>query len=240
MTAIGQTLEWTYLYVHAGETRPLAIGPGQGVHRFHVPPGEYELYAYGRETYIARPRLVVEAGDPVQIQVDVPMGRLPRLIGQPAPELTSIKGWKNGGPASLADFRGQVVVLDFWGFWCGPCVHEMPELMALHDKYRDRGLVVMGVHDDSVASIAEMDEKLAEIRRDLWKGRDLPFLVALDGGGETLIEGSTLKTRGATTAAYGVRAFPTTILIDRAGKVVGRFRPRANEDIARLEKLLGE
>lgn len=241
MAETGLTLDWTYMYVYAGETRPLSVGPGQGVHRLLLPPGEYLLHAYGRETYIARPRLVVSAEDPeVRMKVDAPLGRLPRLIGKPAPELTSIKAWKNGGPATLADFRGKIVLLDFWGYWCGPCVHEMPALMDLHDKYKDRGLVIIGVHDDSAASIEEMDKELAEARKDLWKGRDLPFLIALDGGGDTLIEGTDLKSRGATTAAYGVRSFPTTVLIDRDGRLVSRFRPRSNEDVEKLEKLLGE
>jgi len=49
----------------------------------------------------------------------------------------------NGGPLTLASLRGKVVLLDFWGEWCGPCVGSMPYLMKLYDKYRDKGLEII-------------------------------------------------------------------------------------------------
>jgi thiol-disulfide isomerase/thioredoxin len=110
-----------------------------------------------------------------KLQVDLPPHLAPEsLIGQRAPEFRQIKAWKNGGPVRLEDLRGKVVVLDFWGYWCGPCLGSMPRLMALHDKYEDKGLVIIAVHDDSVKSIEEMDAKLEEPKRLAWAGRDLP------------------------------------------------------------------
>jgi thiol-disulfide isomerase/thioredoxin len=159
-----------------------------------------------------------------------------QLIGKPAPELAKIKGWKNGEPTTLAALKGKVVILDFWGYWCGPCVHSMPELMALHDKYNDKGLVIVAVHDDSAESIADMDHRLEKARSEIWGGRDLPFLVALDGGGETQVEGRKGKASGATTAAYGINSFPTTVLIDRDGIVQGRCRASETD---RIERALG-
>jgi thiol-disulfide isomerase/thioredoxin len=120
---------------------------------------------------------------------------------------------------TLADLRGKDVLLDFWGYWCGPCLGTMPPLMKLHDQYKDRGLVIVGVHDDSVDSIVEMDQKLARARKQFWNGRDLPFHIALDGGGQTRVAGTGRFVRGATTAAYSVNAFPTTLLIGRDGIV---------------------
>jgi thiol-disulfide isomerase/thioredoxin len=131
--------------------------------------------------------------------------------------LRQIKGWKNGGPVKLADLRGKVVLLDFWGYWCGPCTLAMPKLMDLHDRYADKGLVIIAVHNDSVGSIKEMDRLLEERGiRGRW-GRDLPFLVALDGGAG-LVDSNHVVS--GTTAAYGVRAFPTTALIDKNGVLV--------------------
>ena len=100
--------------------------------------------------------------------------------------------------------------------------------MKLYDEFHDKGLVIVAVHDDSVGSIAEMDQKLQSIRARYWKGRDLPFVVALDGGGETRIVHSAGTTRGATTAAYGIRSFPTTLLIGRDGTLIGYVDPRGD------------
>ena len=160
------------------------------------------------------------------------------LVGRPAPELHQIKGWKNGGPVTLAELRGKVVILDFWGYWCGPCIASMPKLMELHEKYAKRGLVIIAIHDDSVGSIEEMDARLRSARINQWGGRDLPFLVALDGGGQTRIAGTDKTTRGATTAAYGVTAFPTSVLIDRNGSIIKKFHPHTF-DSNELEQLLG-
>ncbi len=240
LATLGIPLDWTYLYVFKGETRPIDCPGSEGVHELLLPPGDYKLYGYGRDTYTEMPPLTIRPGQSeADVAIDLRAGRLAYLLNKPAPELAQIKGWKNGGPTTLASLRGKVVLLDFWGYWCGPCVHGMPEMMALHDKYKDRGLVIIGVHDDSADSIEEVDSKLTATREKVWGGRDLPFLVALDGGGMTKIEGADDQSgRGATTAAYGVRSFPTHVLIDRAGNVVGRFNPHASDADERIEALL--
>jgi len=119
--------------------------------------------------------------------------------------------------------------MDFWGYWCGPCVGATSELMKLHDEFHDKGLVVVAIHDDSAASIEEMDQKLETVRKNLWNWRDLPFLVALDGGGLTRVVHSATTARGATTAAYGIHSFPTSLLIGRDGKVLCEFEVRAKD-----------
>ncbi len=224
LQALGQALEWANTYVYWNERhRPVQCASKERDFEFWLPPGRYKVHAYGTDTYDTKQELTIQDGETERkITLDLPADRISTLIGKPAPELTKIKGWKNGGPVKLADLRGKVVLLDFWGYWCGPCIRDMPELMELHDAYADKGLVIIAIHDDSVASIEDMDERLAQARKKHWGDRDLPFLVALDGGGLTPVPGDELSTSGATTAAYGIRAFPTSVLIDKQGNVAGK------------------
>src|SRR5688500_15853631 len=97
-----------------------------------------------------------------------------------APELSTTRHWSNSRPLTLQQLRGKYVLLDFWGYWCGPCLRATPRLMALHEAFSDRGLVVIGIHDASVNSIAEMNERLARTKTNLWMGHDIKYPLVLD------------------------------------------------------------
>ncbi len=231
MAGLKRPIGWTNVYLHRGAHRPLSFSSESGEYQFDLPPGTYKLSAYGTDLDTVETQIEVKKGmgELGPAPIDLPPTKVASLMGHPAPELQRIAAWKNGGPVRLADLRGKVVVLDFWGHWCGPCLRAMPALMALHDQFGDRGLVVIAVHDGSVKSIAELDERIATARQRQWFGRDLPFLVALDGD-------------GATTAAFGITTFPTSLLIDRDGNVVRQLDngPGVLEDNeAELSKLLG-
>ncbi|MCP5287291.1 MAG: TlpA family protein disulfide reductase [Burkholderiaceae bacterium] len=101
------------------------------------------------------------------------------------------------GPAlRLAEQRGQVVLVNFWASWCAPCKVEMPHLNRLADKYRDIGVVMLAVNvDDDPKKAAAEARKLG-----------INFPVLLD----------TAKT---ASKAYQLQAMPTTVLVDRDGKV---------------------
>ena len=172
------------------------------------------------------------------MNIDLPITIGAALVGQPAPPLQAIKGWKNSPPLTLEELRGKVVLLEFWGHWCGPCVASMPELMKLYDEFKGQGLEVIAVHDDSAESIAEMDQKLTNTRKTLWSGRDLPFPVALDGGGESRVPYTSGTRRGKTNAAYGINEYPTTIAIGRDGRIIGSFELRSDDARERVMKLL--
>jgi peroxiredoxin len=73
---------------------------------------------------------------------------LAQLIGNPAPDFSVKLLARSGARVSLANLRGQVVVLDFWGTYCGPCRQEMPKLEALSAKYSPAGLRVIGISED--------------------------------------------------------------------------------------------
>jgi glutathione peroxidase-family protein len=123
----------------------------------------------------------------------------------------------------------------------------MSKLFALHDQYHDKGLTVVGIHIDlgegeseRVDTAARLDERLAKTRRELWKGRDIPFLVALTSGQRTDFEtGADGQAFNVLAAKYGIQSYPTYVLIDRKGNVVKKFALH-DENIALLEKMLQE
>lgn len=195
----------------------------EGRFEFLLPPGEYRLRLGGWGKGLDVPGSggipLIEQQRSFRVepgQRSVDLGRtdlrvteIGKLVGRPAPELKGIVGWKNTRPIKLADLKGKVVLLVFWSFSCGPCIGSMPWYSGIHDRYAEKGLVVLGIHDAKAGSIEEMDRKVASAREKRWGGRDIPFPVALDGD----------KRQGNTCGAYRISWLPTLVLIDRDGKV---------------------
>ncbi len=232
----GRELGWTNVYASWKDHRLLSFNSTQGRFEFLLPAGSYHLWAYGTDVAAVEETFEVEPGQKERrLTIDLPPTRLTQLAGHPAPELREIKGWVGGEPVTLADLRGKPVLLEFWGHWCGPCIQHMPSLMDLHDELAEKGLVIIGIHDDSLETAEELESKLAEFTENRWAGRAIPFRIALDGGGRTPIEGTERSVNGATTAAYGITGWPTTVLIDPDGKVVGKYDGHRQE----LERMLG-
>jgi thiol-disulfide isomerase/thioredoxin len=123
------------------------------------------------------------------------------------PELT-VSEWIENEPLKLADLRGQVVLIDFWYEWCGPCRMAFPSLRDWQKKYKERGLVVIGLTDLQRTLDAEKsrEEKLDFLRR-FKKGNNMAYAVAV------------AEKAGDNLSNYGVSAFPTAVLIDRRGAV---------------------
>ena len=119
-----------------------------------------------------------------------------RLEGRPAPALNDLSQWLQTKGRSWEDYRGKVVLLDMWATWCGPCLAGIPKLEALHEKYADDGLVILGVH--SANGFKKMKRFV--------KSRELPYAFAAD-------------TKGKLGSALGVRFIPCYFVIDRNGVV---------------------
>jgi thiol-disulfide isomerase/thioredoxin len=155
-----------------------------------------------------------------------------QLRGEPAPEIV-VARWIDQKPVKLADLRGQVVLLDFWATWCGPCLASFPSLKEWHEKYKERGLIIIGLtRYYGTGEGREMlpDEEFAFLEK-FKKEHQLPFPFAVSEG-------------SANLNTYAVTGIPTAVLIDRQGKVrlVSTGTTPGNEAqlAAAIEKLLQE
>lgn len=126
----------------------------------------------------------------------------------------------NGNPVQLSDYRGKVVLLNFWATWCGPCTIEIPWFIEFEQEYKSRGFEVIGV---------SMDE-------DGWKAIK-PYIA------EHKVNYRVLLGNDSVTQLYGgVESLPTTFIIDRDGKFA--FAPHVglagkNEYLREIQSLLG-
>jgi uncharacterized protein (TIGR03067 family) len=233
-----QPIGWTNVMLLANGA-PVCEWMGKnGKFAFVAPAGKYSLHVYGSEIDAKYPDIVVpgERSEFVVEPIALSATAFALLKGKPVPELEGIIGW-SGEKVKFADLKGKYVLVEFWGYWCGPCVHSMPVLIELHEKYADKGLAIVGVHvdlDGEVDTAAKLDAKIAHPKKELWKGKDLPFPSALASGERSGPEGK----RGGPVAQYGIQHYPTTLLIDREGKLVGEFGARdikkASEEIEKL------
>lgn len=141
--------------------------------------------------------------------------QLKSLEGKTAPAL-ALKDWI-GEEQTLEGLRGKIVVIDFWGTWCPPCMKALPENVVLADKYRDKGVRFLGVHDSKRGF-----EKMPAVAKE----KKLNYPLAVDDG-------------GASAKAYQVRFWPTYVVIDRLGVVrAAGLKPDSVEKV--IEKLLEE
>ncbi len=120
-----------------------------------------------------------------------------------------IKKDMNGKIINLADFKGKYVLLDFWGSWCGPCRAGNPHLKDLYAMYKAKGFTIIGIANES-GTIAEASAAWKKaVRED-----GLPWIQVLNNDG---------KDKFDVTNIYEVSAFPTKILLDKDGKIIGRY-----------------
>jgi len=115
-------------------------------------------------------------------------------VNDAAPDFT-LKSLE-GTNLRLEEYRGQVVLINFWASWCGPCREEMPHLARLYEKYRASGFTVLAVNiDEDPAKAARLAQQLG-----------MRFPVLLDTGKQV-------------SRTYDLSAMPSTVLVDRDGRV---------------------
>ena len=129
---------------------------------------------------------------------------LKRFLGKPAPPF-ALKDM-NGGEVRLSDYRGKVVLLNFWYSACFPCRAETPGLITLYRSYRDRGLVVLGINTDAIIMPDDRGSMLRKFRDSF----DIPYPVLMG-------DRKVYDNYGKTPIA------PITLLVDRRGTIARVF-----------------
>ena len=133
--------------------------------------------------------------------------------GQPAPNFKVIT--TSGQPVSLENYRGYVLVIDFFATWCQPCRESIPHLIEMNRKYGKQGLQVLGMSAD------EDGERLVKV---FANDHRITYPIALAGE--------------STVVDFGVRSVPVMFIIDKKGSVAGVFRGFTDEVGRSTEQLI--
>jgi thiol-disulfide isomerase/thioredoxin len=140
------------------------------------------------------------------------------LIGQPAPDF-SLED-VDAQPVRLADYKGQVVMVDFWGTWCPPCRTAMPKLAELNDEYADQGFALIGIACQDTKKKVQAYAKKNDIKLSL-----------------PLSDGQVQKR-------YSVSGYPSSFLVDKQGNVryayIGFADGMKDKFASHIEALLAE
>jgi len=108
----------------------------------------------------------------------------------------------NDKPLALADFKGKIVLVDFWATWCGPCVQELPNVLAAYEKFHSKGFEIVGISLDQ-----SKDALIGFI-----KERGMTWAQYFDG----------LGWKNKLGEQYGIQSIPATFLLDGEGKIIAR------------------
>lgn len=151
---------------------------------------------------------------------EIPLPDLPPAYRRPeAPDLVLTD--MSGREITLKDLQGQVVLANFWATWCPPCKKEIPQLVHLQETYGESGLKILGI---------SLDPKgLATVKPFVRGRREINYTIIPSG-------------QRAAQAFGGVTRIPTTFLLDKQGKIIGRFKglPQGNEMEAYVRAALNE
>lgn len=108
----------------------------------------------------------------------------------------------SGGEQNLQDYRGKVLIVDFWATWCAPCRKEIPDFIALKEEYGEKGLEIIGI---------SLDDSMSDLK-DFVKTNKINYPVLYRDQDRKIVD-----------LFGGIKGIPTTFIIDRDGKVVNKF-----------------
>jgi peroxiredoxin len=139
-------------------------------------------------------------------------------LGMDAPAL-KIASWIRGGPVELSPGRGtNIYVIEFWATWCGPCRVSIPHLTDVQKRFKDRGVVIVGISDEKPDKVKPFVEQ---------QGARMDYVVAVD---------DSRKTSDAYMKAFGITGIPHAFIVDKQGRIAWQGHPmmgleQALEDI---------
>ena len=182
-----------------------------------------DLLIINPETSAAQPRVSLEETAPSAVTTEENRPALSSILaladeGKGSPSVGISKGnlapdfetvSDSGQPIRLSDYRGQVVLLNFWATWCGPCRQEMPEFQAVYDAHKDAGFAVVAVNNaEPAASVQAFRQELG-----------LSFPLVMDNQADIQVR-------------YNIFSYPTTFLLNRDGIIIDRsYGPLTAEQI---------
>lgn len=140
-------------------------------------------------------------------------------VGDPAAPL-AVKEWVKGKSVDVKDGKN-VYVVEFWATWCPPCRTSIPHLTEIQKKFKDKGVVVIGVSTEKLDTVKKFVEK---------QGDNMNYTVAIDDGGKT--------SKGYMTA-YNQNGIPHAFIVGKDGNVVWHGHPMSGLDKA-IEKIVGK
>lgn len=129
------------------------------------------------------------------------------------PNLTFEPIQEGASKIHLADFKGKVVMIDFWATWCGPCLESIPEVDRLYNTYNKQGLEIIAVSDETLQEVREFRKKLS-----------ISYPMYID-------------PTDASSIAFNIEAIPHAIIISKTGEIVFEGHPG---DAAAFEKVIKE
>lgn len=144
----------------------------------------------------------------------------PSAVGKMAKDFSG-KDIMTGKDFSLQEAKGKYVFIDFWGSWCIPCIELIPSLVEEHAKYKNHNIIFLSVAYDTERDLSKAKAIIKEKHMDwvnLWQDRKVE--------------------ENSITAKFDVRAFPTTVIIDPAGKII--YKREGNDNFIKVSRLLAQ
>lgn len=177
--------------------------------------GDLQLAA---QVYHAFATTLAKNKEPLVVDLAKTLAGASRRLQLPGNPIQIVGTMIDGKPFDWKTYQGKVVLIDFWATWCGPCRAELPNLQKLHAQYSRRGFEIVSISVDE--DRAKLDAFLQQT--------PMPWVV---------LHGE--KGQNATAKYYGVNAVPTTILVDRSGRVVS-LDTRGKKLEEKLTQLMGQ